>query len=156
MAESTAYKYYFEDFKVGDVMVMGERTIGKEEMIAFAREFDPQPFHIDEDAAKQSSFGGLIASGWHTCALVMRMMCDHHLNQSASLGSPGLDNIRWLKPVRPGDTLTAARVIVEARPSQSKPTVGIIKSRWEVHNQRGELVMTMEGFGMFGRRQPGT
>ncbi len=147
------YKYYFEDFKAGDVISLGERTLGKDEIIAFAREFDPQPFHVDEEAANQSMFGGLIASGWHTCAIVMRMMCDSHLNECASLGSPGLDNIRWLQPVRPGDTLRADRVILETRVSQSKPSVGIIKSRWEVRNQKGEMVMTMEGFGMFGRRE---
>ncbi|MSQ59924.1 MAG: MaoC family dehydratase [Betaproteobacteria bacterium] len=147
-----AYKFYFEDFKAGDVIAMGARTLEKHEIIAFARQFDPQPFHIDEEAAKESVFGGIVASGWHTCALVMRMMCDSHLNECASLGSPGLDNIRWLKPVRPGDTIHARRVILETRVSQSKPGTGIIKSRWEVINQLGELVMTMEGFGMFGRR----
>jgi acyl dehydratase len=147
-----AHKFYFEDFKAGDVISMGERTLEKDEMTDFARQFDPQPFHVDEAAAKQSVFGGIIASGWHTCALVMRMMCDSHLNECASLGSPGLDNIRWLKPVRPGDTLSASRIIMETRVSRSKPGTGIIKSRWEVINQRGEMVMTMEGYGMFGRR----
>lgn len=152
MGTDKPYKYYFEDFKPGDVLFLGERTLGRDEIIAFAREFDPQPFHVDEEAAAQSMFGGLIASGWHTCGLVMRMMCDSHLNDCASLGSPGLDNIRWLLPVRPGDTLRAERHILETRVSQSKPGVGIIRSRWEVRNQRNEMVMTMEGYGMFGRR----
>lgn len=152
MTTPRKYKYYYEDFKAGDVIAMGERTLGREEIIAFAREFDPQPFHIDEQAAAQSPYGGLIASGWHTCALMMRLMCDSHLNDCASLGSPGLDNIRWLLPVRPGDTLRAERHILETRVSQSKPGVGIIRSRWEVRNQRNEMVMTMEGYGMFGRR----
>ncbi len=152
MPEQKKYKYYFEDFKPGDVIPMGERTLTQAEMVAFAREFDPQPFHVDEEAAQHSMFGGLIASGWHTCSVMMRMMCDSHLNESASLGAPGLDNIRWLLPVRPGDTLRAARIILETRASQSKPNVGIIKSRWEVRNQKDEMVMTLEGYGMFGRR----
>ena len=154
MPSTKVYKYYFEDFKAGDVIAMGEHTLTRNEIVTFAREFDPQPFHVDEDAARESIFGGLIASGWHTCSLVMRLMCDSHLNQSASLGSPGLDNIRWLLPVRPGDTIRAQRIILETRTSQSKPHVGIIKSRWEVHNQKDELVLTMEGYGMFGRRTP--
>ena len=151
----TVAKYYWEDFKAGETFPMGERRIEKDEVTAFARDFDPQPFHIDEAAARQSMYGGLIASGWHTVALVMRMMCDSYLNQSASLGSPGVDNVRWLKPVRPGDTIRAQRTVVEARASQSRPDMGLVKSRWEVFNQHGELVMTMEGYGMFQRRNPG-
>lgn len=154
MSQDKTYKYYYEDFKPGDVIDMGERTVTREEIIDFARQFDPQPFHVDETAAAASMYGGLIASGWHTCGLVMRMMCDSHLNDCASLGSPGLDNVRWLLPVRPGDTLRAQRHIVEARVSASKPAVGIIRSRWEVRNQHNEMVMTMEGYGMFGRRKP--
>jgi acyl dehydratase len=146
---------YWEDFKLGDTAPMGEKLVDKDEMIAFARAYDPQPFHIDEEAARQSMFGGLIASGWHTCAMVMRMMVDSYLGGSASLGSPGVENVRWLKPVRPGDTIRAQREVVETRASQSKPDIGIVKSRWEVRNQHGELVMTMEGFGMFQRRNPG-
>ena len=148
-------KYYWEDFRVGDSFSMGERMVNKDEIIAFATAYDPQPFHIDEEAAQKSIFGGLIASGWHTCALVMRMMVDSYLRDSASLGSPGVDNVRWLKPVRPGDTLRAQRHVVETRASQSKPNIGIVKSRWEVFNQKDELVMTMEGYGMFERREPG-
>jgi acyl dehydratase len=148
-------KYYWEDFKPGDTFPMGERVMDRDEMMAFARQFDPQPFHIDEAAAKGSMYGGLIASGWHTVALVMRMMCDAYLNQSASLGSPGVDNVRWLKPVRPGDTIRAQRTVLESRASQSRPEMGLVKTRWEVFNQDGELVMTMEGHGMFQRRTPG-
>jgi acyl dehydratase len=148
-------KYYWEDFKPGDTFPMGERVMDRDEMMAFAQQFDPQPFHIDEAAAQRSMYGGLIASGWHTVALVMRMMCDSYLNQSASLGSPGVDNVRWLKPVRPGDTIRAQRTVLEARPSQSRPEMGLVKTRWEVFNQDGELVMTIEGFGMFQRRAPG-
>jgi acyl dehydratase len=149
------HRIYWEDFTVGDVLPMGEKVVDRDEVIAFARAYDPQPFHIDEEAARRSMFGGLIASGWHTCALVMRMMCDSYLNESASLGSPGVDNVRWLRPVRPGDTIRATRHITDKRASQSKPQIGIVKSRWEVHNQKGELVMTMEGTGMFERRNPG-
>ncbi len=149
------YKYYWEDFKVGDTAPIGERRLDAAEIVAFAKAYDPQPFHIDEEAARQSMYGGLIASGWHTVALVMRMMVDSYLNQSASLGSPGVEDVRWLKPVRPGDTIRATRMVVETRASASRPDMGIVKSRWEVFNQNDELVMTMEGYGMFARRNPG-
>jgi acyl dehydratase len=149
------YRYYWEDFKVGDTAPLGERRVDAAEMVAFAKAFDPQPFHIDEDAAVRSMYGGLIASGWHTVALVMRMMVDAYLNASASLGSPGVENVRWLKPVRPGDTIRATREVIETRASASRPQMGIVKTRWEVFNQRDELVMTMEGYGMFERRAPG-
>ena len=143
---------WWEDFKPGDRIEMGTHTFGAEEIVAFARQFDPQPFHTDPEAAKGSFFGGLIASGWHTCAIGMRLTVDSHLNETRSLGSPGLDNIRWLKPVRAGDTLAYSRVVLEARASGSRPDAGLVKSRWEAVNQHGELVMTMEGWGMFGRR----
>lgn len=142
-------KYYWEDFKVGEVSEMGRRTVDKGEVIAFAQQFDPQSFHVDEVAAKQSMYGGLIASGWHTVAMVMRMMCDNYLIDSASLGSPGVDHVKWLKPVRPGDTIRAMRTVLESRRSASKPDVGIVKTLWEVFNQHDERVMTMEGYGMF-------
>ena len=143
---------YWEDFQPGDRIEMGRHTFTPEEIIAFARQFDPQPFHVDAEAAKKSFFGGLIASGWHTCAVGMRLTVDSHVSQSASLGSPGLDNIRWLKPVRAGDTISYSRVVLESRPSESRPGVGLVRSRWEAVNQAGETVMTMEGWGMFGRR----
>ena len=149
---SKQYKYYWEDFPVGKVTEFGGITLTQEDIMRFANEFDPQPFHVDEDAAKQSVFGGIIASGWHTCGLAMRMMCDAYLLESASLGSPGVENIRWLKPVRPGDTLRVRSVVLEARPLESKPHVGLVRNRWEVLNQKGEEVMQMEGFGMFKRR----
>ena len=133
-------------------MEMGSHTFTEAEIIDFARQFDPQPFHIDPQAAKHSFFEGLIASGWHTCAIAMRLMVDKYVARSASLGSPGLDNIRWLAPVRAGDTISYRRTTTAARPSESKPGVGLVHSRWEATNQRGETVMTMEGWGMFGRR----
>lgn len=150
-----SYKYYWEDFTVGDRLVLGTKTFSEEEIIRFAKEFDPQPFHVDKERAEKSFFGGIIASGWHTCGVAMRLMCDAYLNESASVGSPGVENIRWLKPVRPGDTLRCERVVLESRPSSSKPDIGIVKSRWEAFNQHNELVMSMEGIGMFLRRTPG-
>lgn len=146
---------YWEDFQVGEVEPIGERRVGRDEIIGFARQFDPQPFHVDEAAAGKSMYGGLIASGWHTCALVMRMMCDTYMLQSASVGSPGIDNLKWLKPVRPGDTIRARRTTLESRASKSRPDIGIVKNLWEVFNQQGEMVMSMEGYGMFRRRNPG-
>ena len=147
------HKYYWEDFPVGKVTEFGGISLTQEDIIRFAREFDPQPFHIDVEAAKHSMFGGIVASGWHTCALAMRMMCDAYLLDSASVGSPGMENIRWLKPVRPGDTLRMRSVVLEARPLDSKPHIGLVRSRLEMLNQNGEEVMQMEGNGMFKRRQ---
>lgn len=145
-------KWYFEDFVPGNTVEVGSRTITEEEIIAFATQFDPQPFHIDRDAAAQSMYGGIIASGWHTCGLMMRMMVDSYLRNSASLGSPGVDEVRWLKPVRGGDTLTVTTTTVEARPSASKPDRGVIMSVWQAKNQHGDLVATVKTMGMFGRR----
>ena len=145
-------KYYWEDFPVGSVRELGERAVSANEVREFASRYDPQPFHVDEEAAKASIYGGLIASGWHTAAMVMRLMCDGYLLESASMGSPGIDNLRWLKPVRPGDRLRARMTVLEARASASKPDRGTVKSRREVFSQKDELVMTMEGLGMFKRR----
>lgn len=146
---------YWEDFVVGDVLIMGSHTFDAAEIIAFAREFDPQPFHIDPDAAEASFFSGLIASGWHTCAVGMRFAVESYINAGASLGSPGMDNIRWPKPVRPGDTITYSRTILASRASQSRPGVGLVQVRVEGRNQHGETVMTNEGWGMFGRKPAG-
>lgn len=145
-------KYYWEDLPAGKVIDFGPREVERDEIIEFGRRYDPQPFHTDEAAAKQSIYGGLIASGWHTCGIVMRMLYDGLLSRAASLGSPGVDAVRWLKPVRPGDRLHARMTIVEAHASRSKPDRGTIKSKWEVFNQNDELVMTMEGVGMYRRR----
>ena len=150
------YKFYWEDFKVGETHQIGEKRVDKDDIIVFAKQFDPQPFHVDEAAAKVSLYGGLIASGWHTVALVMRMMCDSYMLDSASLGSPGIDNLKWLAPVRPGDTIRAQRTTLEVRASASRPEMGLVKTRWEVFNQNGEQVMTMEGYGMFRRRSLGS
>lgn len=149
---SVSPKLWWEDFEAGSVHEFGGHMLTKEEIVRFASEFDPQPFHVDEEVAKQSLFGALAASGWHTCSLVMRMMCDAYLLDSASLGSPGLENIKWLKPVLVGDTLSVRMEVLEARVMNSRPTVGLVRSRWEALNQRGEAVLSMEGWGMFWRR----
>jgi acyl dehydratase len=147
-------KLYLEDFKAGTVHELGSRTITKDEIIAFGREYDPQPFHVDEQAARASIFGGLIASGWQTGALCMRLIADGLINQAASLGSPGVDQIRWLRPVRPGDTLSVRAEILEVRPSRSKPDRGAVRVTYEALNQDGEVVMTMTGVQLLGRRPP--
>ena len=138
----------------------GQYLVTREAVIAFAREFDPQPFHLDDAAAERSLFGRLSASGWHTCAMAMRMMCDGYLGAAASLGSPGLESIRWGHPVYPGDTLSVRLTVLEARPMASRPDVGLVKSHWDVKNQHAEIVLSMEGWGMFRRRpvaeRPGT
>jgi acyl dehydratase len=142
-------RYYWEDFVVGSVREFGAMPVTREAVLAFAREFDPQPFHLDDAAAAQSLFGKLAASGWHTCAMAMRMMCDEYVLDSASLGSPGIDNLRWLKPVFPGDTLSMRLTILAARPMNSRPGVGLVQSRWELFNQQREAVLSMEGWGMY-------
>jgi len=143
---------YFEDFPPGDVRESPVRTVTRDEILTFARQFDPQPFHLDDEAAKRSVFGGLLASGWHTCAIYMRLMWETFLKDTASLGSPGVDEIRWVKPVRPGDSLRVRFTVVEAVPSRSKPDRGIVRVLSEVFNQHGEIVMTMRGLGMYARR----
>ena len=143
---------YFEDFKPGEVIELGSRTITKEAIVAFAREFDPQVFHVDEEAAKQTIYGGLLASGWHTGSLLMRLLYEGLLKGTVSLGSPGIDELRWLRPVRPGDTLSARMTVVESIPSRSKPDRGIIRSVLEMRNQHGEVVLTLRGMSLLGRR----
>ena len=153
MAEATLpHEFYFDDFEVGHTLQVGTYTVTEEEILTFARQYDPQPFHIDADAAKHSIYGGIISSGWMTCAIMMRLMVTGFLSKSSSMGSPGVDEIRWLKPVYPGDTLSVSTTCVEVKPSQSKPDRGVAKNRWEARNQHGELVCTLTGMGMFGRR----
>lgn len=146
------HKWYFEDFLPGQVIELGKRTVSAQEIIQFAQQFDPQPFHIDPAAAADSIFGGVIASGWHTCGMIMRMVVDGFLNDSSSMGSPGLDEVRWLLPVRPGDTLHVTAETLESRPSNSKPDRGVLITMWRATNQDGKLVCTIKGRGMFGRR----
>lgn len=136
---------YFEDFHIGDTFEFGPLTITQEEIIAFARQFDPQYFHTDPERARDSFFGELVASGWHTGALFMRMFVDDLLGSAASMGSPGLDRIRWLKPAHPGDTLRGRFTVTDARTSKSRPGMGILTSHCEVFNQQNELLMTFDG-----------
>ena len=145
-------RWYWEDFPVGTVREFGALPVTREAVLAFAGQFDPQPFHLDDAAAEAGLFGKLAASGWHTCAMAMRMMCDDYLLESSSLGSPGIDNLRWSKPVFPGDTLSVRLTTLEARPMASRPAVGLILSKWEVLNQQRDMVLAMQGWGMFGRR----
>lgn len=139
---------YFEDYVAGAVHEFGNIAVEETQVIEFARRFDPQIFHTDPEAAKATMFGGLIASGWHTAALMMRLFVDNYLSSSASLGSPGVDELRWLKPVRPGDTLSARATILEANRSRSKPDRGIIRTYIEVLNQENQVVMTMRALNM--------
>ncbi|MBK6360265.1 MAG: MaoC family dehydratase [Comamonadaceae bacterium] len=151
----TSIKYYWEDMPVGSTRDLGTITPTAEEIVAFATQFDPQPFHLDEEAAKQSVFGGLCASGWHTCSMAMRLMVTNFLLESSSQGSPGLENIKWLKPVFPGDTLRLQHTVIESRPMTKRLDVGLVRTVWAMFNQRGEQVLHMEGWGMFRRRTPG-
>lgn len=135
---------YFEDYVAGSVHEFGSITVEEEEIIAFARRFDPQVFHTDPGAAKDTMYRGLIASGWHTAGLMMRVLVDHYLSHVASLGSPGVDELRWIQPVRPGDELSVRVTILETRRSRSKPDRGIVRSFVEVINQNREVVMSMK------------
>lgn len=155
MSEQRSHEYYWEDFPAGKSHEFGGMTVDRDEIIQFAKRYDPQPFHVDEDAARRSAFGGLIASGWMTAGLAMRMACDAFWSRAASLGSPGVENLKWTKPVRPGDTLSVRLTVLESRPLKSKPNVGLLKNRWEVLNQHREVVMQMEGFAMLERRNAG-
>lgn len=150
----TKRKYYFEDFAPGNSWDIEGPVLTKQEIVDFASKFDPQSFHVDEEAARRSPYGGLIASGWHTVSICMRLCCERYLLQTASLGSPGVEHLRWLAPVRPGDRLMLRLSVIEAKISRSKPDRGSVLHRWEVFNQKDELVMTMEGWGIFARRQP--
>ena len=132
---------YFDDYLPGATYDCGIFSVNEEEIVSFAEQFDPQPFHVDPEAAARGPFGGLIASGWHTAALVMRQLVDNYLPAEASLGSPGLDEMRWPDPVRPGDTLRVRATVVEARRSLSKPDRGIMKTVIEAVNQDGRTVM---------------
>jgi acyl dehydratase len=144
---------YFEDFHVGEVLTLGSRQVSEAEIIDFARQFDPQPFHTDPERARSSAFGGLVASGWHTCALYMRLLVDGFVTIVAeSMGSPGVDKIEWLKPVRPGDTLSGRVTILDAVASKSRPDRGTLKCLGEMLNQHGETVMKVHSVGFFGRR----
>jgi acyl dehydratase len=145
----------FEDMEVGSEIDCGEHTFTREEIVEFAGQFDPQPFHIDDAAAAASPFGGLIASGWHTCSVMMGLLVRNAFKDSTSMGSPGIDEIRWLKPVRVGDTIRMRNKVLGKRVSQSKPDRGLVETQWEGINQHGETVITVRSKGLFGLRHPG-
>ena len=144
--------WYFEDFYPGQEIDLGERHVSEEEIIAFARQFDPQPFHVDHEAGRASIYGGVIASGWHTCSLMMRMVVDGMMGSASSMGSPGLDRVRWLRPLRGGDTMRVRYLTTRVQASRSKPDRGVVWSTWIATNQHGEEICSIEGMGMFGRR----
>ena len=143
----------FEDFPVGRVLEFGPHRVDRDEVIAFAGRFDPQPFHLDEAAAAATPFGRLAASGWHTASMTMRMLCDAYLLEAESLGSPGVDELKWPRPVYPGDTLRGRLTVLATRVSQSRPQMGLAQQRTEVFNQHGELVFSMLGWQMLRRRE---
>jgi acyl dehydratase len=143
---------YLDDLQPGQTFALGRRRVDRDEIVAFASAWDPQPFHLDEQAAEASIYGQLIASGWHTACIFMRLFTDGLLNRAAAIGSPGLDELRWLKPVRPGDTLEARLEILEVRPARSKPDRGIVRARSVVVNQDEEEVLSFVATLFFKRR----
>ena len=148
-------KLYWEDFAKGSVAEYGPRAVTREEIVAFAAEFDPQPIHLDEDAARASMLGGLSASGWHTCALAMRMIADGFLLNSSSMGAPGVDEVRWIVPLRPNDSITLRATVLDTRISRSRPELGFVTFCFELVNQGGTIVMRMTASLMLGRRAAG-
>ena len=143
---------YFEDFVDGLTVDIGRKQLTAEEIVQFARAYDPQPMHTDPEAALASTYGGLIASGWHTAVTYRRLLVDALMGEAESIGSPGVENLRWLKPVRPGDTLSGRFVVTETKLSRSRPDWGIVRSRGEMLNQHGEVVMSIEAVNFFARR----
>ncbi len=143
---------YFEDYVEGAVHNLGSIAVEPDEVVAFAKRFDPQSMHTDPEAAKHGPFGGLIASGWHTAALMMRVYVDHYLTHVASLASPGIEELRWLKPVRPGDTLSVRVTVLKAAASKSKPDRGAVTSFVEIFNQANEAVMSIKAVNIIARR----
>ena len=145
-------KRTFEDFAPGMVIENGPRLVTREEIVAFAAEFDPQPMHLDEEAARASILGGLAASGWHTCCLMMRMACDGFVLNSSSMGAPGVDEVKWLKPLRPGTNITLQTTVLDTRASNSRPEMGFVKIRMDVLDDEREPVMTLTTSMIMGRR----
>jgi acyl dehydratase len=152
---TTVPKLFWEDFTKDGVAEYGPRLVTREEIVAFAAEFDPQPFHLDEDAARASMFGALAASGWHSCSLLMRIIADGFMVNSSSMGSPGVEEVKWLVPVRPGDRLTVRATVLETRASRTRPEMGLVNFLFEMFNQAGVRVMILTTASMFGRRVPG-
>jgi acyl dehydratase len=148
-------EFYFEDYVPGIAREFGSITVSESEIVDFGKRYDPQDFHVDPVAAANGPFGGLIASGWHTCALMMRMFADNYLSKVSSLGSPGIDELRWLKPVRPGDTLRVRASVLETKRSRSKPDRGIVHTLTEVLNQNGEVVLSAKAMTLIRCRTSG-
>ncbi len=148
-----APRFCFEDFEPGSTMSYGDVRVSKEDIVAFAARYDPQPFHLDPEAARKSFVGELIASGWHTCALQMRMVADAFILDASSMGSPGIDEVRWMLPVRPGDRLRARHTVLEARRSGSRPEMGLVRFRFETLNQNDEVVLEQTNWIMFALRE---
>ena len=149
---TTNLKYIpFESFDIGQIQNFGAYEVTEEEIIEFAEKYDPQFFHLDHEAAKQSLFGGLCASGWHTCSMTMAMMVANMDKNGRSLGSPGIDNLRWLRPVYPGDVLSVQMEVMDTRPSKSRPNIGIVVSKVSVSNHKEEVVMEFTSNGIFSR-----
>jgi acyl dehydratase len=153
--QDPAPRLYWEDFAPGRVFECGPRRLSREEILEFAAEFDPQPFHLDEAAARASMLGGLCASGWHSCCLMMRMSADGFLLNSSSMGAPGVDEVRWLAPIRPGDDLMLRASVLSTRASNSRPDVGFVNIMLELFDASGRRVMSLKAPLMFGRRTPG-
>lgn len=147
-------KLFFEDFTPGQKIEHGPRLVTREEIVAFAAQYDPQPMHLDEEAGRNSLLGGLGASGWHSCGIMMRMICDGFLLQSASMGAGGVEEVKWLRPVRPGDKLMLHATVMDARASRSRPEMGIVRFLYEIFNARGERAMTMVTPTFLERRNP--
>ena len=148
-------KLYWEDFQSGAVSIYGPRLVTREEIVAFAAEFDPQPMHLDEAAASATMLGGLGASGWHMCCLFMRIIADGFVLNSTSMGGPGVEEVRWLAPLRPGTQIRVRATVVEARASKSRPEMGLVKFSYEMLDDAGTPLMLLTTTQMFGRRQPG-
>jgi acyl dehydratase len=148
-------KHHWEDFKPGAVAIYGPRLVTREEIVAFAAEFDPQPMHLDEAAGAATMLGGLGASGWHTCCLLMRIIADGFILDSTSMGAPGIDEVRWLKPLRPGTAIRARATVLETRTSKSRPEIGFIKFHYEVLDEQEAILTTMTCSMMMVRRESG-
>lgn len=155
MHTTTAPRFCYEDFEVGSEKICGPRLVTREEIIAFASEFDPQPMHLDEEAGRQSMLKGLSSSGWHTCAIMMRMIYDAFLHDSSSMGAPGVEEVKWVRPVRPGDELSMRVTILDKRESKSRPEMGLVRVGLVIMNQKGEPVLETSYAGMFGKRNTG-
>ncbi len=146
---------HFEDFTPGEIRTYGSYEVTREEILAFAAEYDPQPMHLDEAAAAQTMLGGLSASGWHSCAMLMRIIADNVLRDSSGMGAGGIDEVKWLRPVRPGDVLSVRHTVLDVRPSKTKTDRGFVRFRFEMTNAKGEVVLEQTNSIIFGRRGAG-